>query len=196
MRGVANATLQGGDRKKSDEMGRSTGLRASRAAVIAILALVFAPVCIVDAFSNPCAAFSAFSAPGLLRRASTAQCSAGRVGGGVAFPVAARRVGVMGGLQLRMSGDATPAVLGGRSVGIDLGTTNSAVAAVVDGRPKILVNIAGESTTPSVVAFTGDKILVGAEAVEQESAQTRNPKPRTPKPATRKDPPSSSPASG
>ncbi|KAJ1475559.1 hypothetical protein T484DRAFT_1633759 [Baffinella frigidus] len=95
-----------------------------------------------------------------------------------------------------MSGDATPAVLGGRSVGIDLGTTNSAVAAVVDGRPKILVNIAGESTTPSVVAFTGDKILVGAEAVEQESAQTRNPKPRTPKPATRKDPPSSSPASG
>jgi len=75
---------------------------------------------------------------------------------------------------LRMSGDATPAVLGGRSVGIDLGTTNSAVAAVVDGRPKILVNIAGESTTPSVVAFTGDKILVGAEAVEQANQNPAN----------------------
>ena len=153
-------------------MGLNTGMRTSRAAVTALLALVFAPVCIVDAFS--CAAFSANFAPGgLLRARNTAQCSAGRLREEVAFSAAARRVGIMDGFQLRMSGDAAPAVLGGRSVGIDLGTTNSAVAAVVNGRPQILVNLAGESTTPSVVAFAGDEILVGAEAVEQESDQTR-----------------------
>jgi hypothetical protein len=74
-----------------------------------------------------------------------------------------------------MSGSAGGAAeLGGRSVGIDLGTTNSAVAAVVDGSPKILANRAGHSTTPSVVAFAGDKILVGAEAVEQADSNPAN----------------------
>lgn len=41
----------------------------------------------------------------------------------------------------------------GRSVGIDLGTTNSAVAAVIDGKLQIIENKAGKRTTPSAVGF-------------------------------------------
>lgn len=53
-------------------------------------------------------------------------------------------------------------------VGIDLGTTNSAVAYVdLDGRPEIIANADGENTTPSVVAFDGDTVLVGQAALAQ-----------------------------
>ena len=41
-------------------------------------------------------------------------------------------------------------------VGIDLGTTNSAVAAMEGGKPTIVTNAEGARTTPSVVAFTKD----------------------------------------
>jgi molecular chaperone DnaK len=51
------------------------------------------------------------------------------------------------------------------AVGIDLGTTFSAVAAVdLAGRPAILANADGESTTPSVVYFEGETPVVGAAA--------------------------------
>lgn len=51
-------------------------------------------------------------------------------------------------------------------VGIDLGTTNSAVAAMEGGKPTIITNAEGGRTTPSVVAFTkaGDR-LVGQVSV-------------------------------
>jgi molecular chaperone DnaK len=50
-------------------------------------------------------------------------------------------------------------------IGIDLGTTNSAVAYVNDyGRPEVLVNDYGERITPSVVLFDGKQALVGSEA--------------------------------
>jgi molecular chaperone DnaK len=50
-------------------------------------------------------------------------------------------------------------------VGIDLGTSNSCVAVVVDGRPKVLPNAYGEPTTASVVAFAEDgTITVGNQA--------------------------------
>jgi len=51
------------------------------------------------------------------------------------------------------------------TIGIDLGTSNSCVAAVVDGQPRVLANAAGERTTASVVAFHQDgTIIVGNRA--------------------------------
>ena len=50
-------------------------------------------------------------------------------------------------------------------VGIDLGTTNSAIAALDDiGKPKIVANQDGGNITPSVIFFEGDNVIVGEEA--------------------------------
>ncbi len=59
-------------------------------------------------------------------------------------------------------------------IGIDLGTTNSVVAIMEAGQPKVLINASGNRTTPSIVAFTdkGDR-LVGQPARQQ---QVTNPK--------------------
>ncbi len=59
-------------------------------------------------------------------------------------------------------------------IGIDLGTTNSVVAVVEGGQPKVLVNSSGNRLTPSVVAFTDKgEVLVGQSAKHQ---QVTNPK--------------------
>jgi molecular chaperone DnaK len=56
----------------------------------------------------------------------------------------------------------------GRAVGIDLGTTNSAVTVLEAGEPKVIANAEGFRTTPSVVAFTKDgNVLVGETAKRQ-----------------------------
>jgi molecular chaperone DnaK len=56
----------------------------------------------------------------------------------------------------------------GKIIGIDLGTTNSVVAVMEGGEPKVLVNEEGARTTPSVVAFTKDgEKLVGQIAKRQ-----------------------------
>ncbi|MBI1252027.1 MAG: molecular chaperone DnaK [Alphaproteobacteria bacterium] len=53
-------------------------------------------------------------------------------------------------------------------IGIDLGTTNSCVAIMEGGQPKVLENAEGARTTPSVVAFTqGGERLIGVQAVRQ-----------------------------
>jgi len=53
------------------------------------------------------------------------------------------------------------------AVGIDLGTTFSAVARLDDmGRPHTLINAEGDKITPSVVFFEGDNVVVGKEAVK------------------------------
>ncbi|MBL8535842.1 MAG: molecular chaperone DnaK [Hyphomonadaceae bacterium] len=56
----------------------------------------------------------------------------------------------------------------GKVIGIDLGTTNSCVAVMEGGQPKVIVNAEGANTTPSVVAFTdkGERLL-GIQAVRQ-----------------------------
>ncbi|RLE17695.1 MAG: molecular chaperone DnaK, partial [Actinobacteria bacterium] len=55
-----------------------------------------------------------------------------------------------------------------KAVGIDLGTTNSAIAVVEGGQPTVIANAEGHRTTPSVVAFTdkGER-LVGQVARRQ-----------------------------
>ncbi len=60
-------------------------------------------------------------------------------------------------------------------IGIDLGTTNSVVAVMEGGSPKVLVNAQGMRTTPSVVAFTdkGEK-LVGQPARHQQVTNPKN----------------------
>lgn len=52
-------------------------------------------------------------------------------------------------------------------LGIDLGTTNSCVAIVEGGNPKVLETPEGKRTVPSVVSFKGDQIIVGDSAKRQ-----------------------------
>ncbi|MFL2678556.1 MAG: molecular chaperone DnaK [Candidatus Actinomarina sp.] len=55
----------------------------------------------------------------------------------------------------------------GKAVGIDLGTTNSVVAVLEGGEPAVVANAEGNRTTPSIVAFKGEEVLVGELAKRQ-----------------------------
>ena len=55
----------------------------------------------------------------------------------------------------------------GKAVGIDLGTTNSVVAVLEGGEPVVVANAEGNRTTPSIVAFKGEEVLVGELAKRQ-----------------------------
>src|SRR3954466_3621403 len=60
-------------------------------------------------------------------------------------------------------------------IGIDLGTTNSCVAIMEGGKPKVIENSEGSHTTPSVVAFAEDgEVLVGASAKRQAVTNAKN----------------------
>ncbi len=63
----------------------------------------------------------------------------------------------------------------GKIIGIDLGTTNSCVAVMEGGQPKVIENSEGDRTTPSIVAFAkDDEVLVGQPAKRQAVTNPTN----------------------
>jgi len=62
----------------------------------------------------------------------------------------------------------------GKIIGIDLGTTNSCVAVMEGQTPRVIENAEGDRTTPSIVAFTPEEVLVGSAAKRQAVTNPEN----------------------
>ena len=63
----------------------------------------------------------------------------------------------------------------GKIIGIDLGTTNSCVSVLDGDKPRVLENAEGHRTTPSIIAYKDDEILVGEPAKRQAVTNPKTP---------------------
>jgi molecular chaperone DnaK len=61
----------------------------------------------------------------------------------------------------------------GRVIGIDLGTTNSCVAIMDGGKPKVIENSEGDRTTPSIIAFSKDGEVLWGKPPSVRPSPTR-----------------------
>ncbi|DBA90071.1 TPA: heat shock [Trebouxia sp. C0005] len=117
-------------------------------------------------------------APGQSCSYATRSMSASRLGGRVHLGTRTngfRAVKAQKRQRLGATGRSGMNIVCEKVVGIDLGTTNSAVAAMEGGKPTVITNAEGARTTPSVVAFTknGDR-LVGQIAKRQGVVNPEN----------------------
>ena len=62
----------------------------------------------------------------------------------------------------------------GKIIGIDLGTTNSCVAILDGDKTRVIENSEGDRTTPSIIAYTDDEVLVGQSAKRQAVTNPKN----------------------
>ena len=62
----------------------------------------------------------------------------------------------------------------GKIIGIDLGTTNSCVAVLDGDKARVIENAEGDRTTPSIIAYTGEEVLVGQPAKRQAVTNPKN----------------------
>lgn len=63
----------------------------------------------------------------------------------------------------------------GKIIGIDLGTTNSCIAVMENGKPKVIENAEGTRTTPSIIAYMEDgEVMIGAPAKRQAVTNPTN----------------------